>query len=99
MPISQNYVSENERNLGPLIPEIVALLGGIVSTILLALPLNTLLGSSSLTASLIEELCKVVGVILLALYFPNSINSKSRGLYSEGLPDWVLHLPRICSMP
>lgn len=28
MPISQNYVSENERNLGPLIPEIVALLGG-----------------------------------------------------------------------
>jgi RsiW-degrading membrane proteinase PrsW (M82 family) len=74
-----------ERDLISLIPEIIALLGGIVSAVLIALPLSSLLNvvpslGPIIIAPLVEEPTKIIGVILLALYYSNSITSKKRGL-------------------
>jgi hypothetical protein len=75
--------------LSPLVPEIVALLGGIVSAIIIALPLNTFFGfltrETVFIAPLIEEPAKAVGVIFLAVYYPYAIASKRRGLILGGL--------------
>ena len=75
--------------LSPLVPEIVALLGGIVSAIIIALPLNTffdfLTKETVFIAPLIEEPTKAVGVIFLALNYPYVISSKRRGLILGGL--------------
>src|SRR5665647_257804 len=62
-----------ERDLISLIPEIIALLGGIVSAVLIALPLSSLLNvvpslGPIIIAPLVEEPTKIIGVILLALY-------------------------------
>ena len=66
--------------LSPLVPEIVALLGGIVSAVIIALPLNTFFGFLSretvFIAPLVEEPAKAVGVIFLALSYPYVIASK-----------------------
>jgi RsiW-degrading membrane proteinase PrsW (M82 family) len=75
--------------LSPLVPEIVALLGGIVSGIIIVLPLNTFFGFLSretvFIAPVIEEPAKAVGVIFLALSYPYVIASKTRGLILGGL--------------
>jgi RsiW-degrading membrane proteinase PrsW (M82 family) len=76
---------EKEKTLIFLIPAIIALVGGIVSAVLIALPLSYLLTGVAnfgpvVIAPLVEEPSKIVGVILLALYYPNSINNKKRGL-------------------
>ena len=75
--------------LSPLVPEIVALLGGIVSAVIIALPLNTFFGFLSretvFIAPLIEEPAKAAGVIFLALSYPYVIASKVRGLILGGL--------------
>jgi len=75
--------------LSPLVPEIVALLGGIVSAVIIALPLNTFFGFLSretvFIAPLIEEPAKAAGVIILALSYPYVIASKARGLILGGL--------------
>ncbi len=74
---------ESEKELGPLIPEIIALLGGIVCVVIIALPLNTLLGSifgiGALIAPFVEEPCKVIGILYLALYYPSSLPNKMAG--------------------
>jgi RsiW-degrading membrane proteinase PrsW (M82 family) len=76
---------EKEKILIFLIPEIVALLGGIVSAVLIALPISHLLNGgdnlgSVIIAPLVEEPSKIIGIFILALYYPNSINNKKRGL-------------------
>ncbi len=80
---------EEERDMISLIPEIIALLGGIVSAVLIALPVSYLLSvvpsvgpvfGSIIIAPLVEEPSKIIGVIFLALYYPNSIDNKKRGL-------------------
>lgn len=76
---------EEERDMISLIPEIIALLGGIVSAVLIALPLSYLLNivpslGPIIIAPLVEEPSKITGVILLALYYPHSIDNKKRGL-------------------
>lgn len=77
------------RTLSPLVPEIVALLGGIVSAVIIALPLNTLFGfvrtETILIAPIIEEPAKAAGVIFLAFSYPHAIASKARGLILGGL--------------
>jgi RsiW-degrading membrane proteinase PrsW (M82 family) len=85
MTTSLEQEKEKERELIYLIPEIVALLGGIVSAVLIALPLSFLLNivpslGPIIIAPLVEEPSKMIGVVFLALYYPNSINSKRRGL-------------------
>ncbi|WP_048063143.1 PrsW family glutamic-type intramembrane protease [Methanococcoides burtonii] len=74
---------EDKKELGPLIPEIIALLGGILCVIIIALPLNTLLGSifgiAPLIAPFVEEPCKVIGILYLALYYPSSLTNKKKG--------------------
>ena len=98
---------EREKNLIFLIPEIVALLGGIVSAVLIALPLSYLLIAVAnlgpvVIAPIVEEPSKIVGVIILALYYPNSINNKKRGLilgimagigfaFTENLMYYLMH--------
>jgi RsiW-degrading membrane proteinase PrsW (M82 family) len=67
----------------------VALLGGIVSAIIIVLPLNTFFGflarETVFIAPLIEEPAKAVGAIFLALSYPYVIASKRRGLILGGL--------------
>ncbi len=74
---------ESDKELGPLIPEIIALLGGIVCVMIIALPLNTLLGNifgiAALIAPFVEEPCKVIGILYLALYYPSSLPDKMAG--------------------
>jgi hypothetical protein len=75
--------------LSPLVPEIVALLGGIVSAIIIVLPMNTFFGflarETVFIAPVIEEPAKAVGVIFLALSYPYVVASKARGLILGGL--------------
>jgi hypothetical protein len=75
--------------LSPLVPEIVALLGGIVSAVIIALPVNTFFGfvsaETTFLAPLIEEPAKATGVIFLALRYPDVIADKKRGLILGGL--------------
>jgi len=75
--------------LSPLVPEIVALLGGIVSAVIIALPANTFFDFVSsetiFLAPLIEEPAKATGVIFLALYYPYAVSDKRRGLLLGGL--------------
>ena len=77
------------QTLSPLVPEIVALLGGIVCAVIIALPLNTFFGfvktETILIAPIIEEPAKAAGVIFLAFSYPYAIASKGRGLILGGL--------------
>jgi len=74
--------------LSPLVPEIVALLGGTISAVIIVLPLNTFLGfinaESILLAPIIEESSKMVGVAFLALRYPQVISSKRQGVILGG---------------
>jgi RsiW-degrading membrane proteinase PrsW (M82 family) len=79
----KNEEDEEEKEMISLIPEIIALLGGIVSAVLIALPLNSyidpLVGDalgSIVIAPLVEEPAKMIGIIILALYYPYSIIGK-----------------------
>ena len=83
-----------ERDLITLIPEIIALLGGIVSAVLIALPLSSLLNvvpslGPIIIAPLVEEPTKIIGVILLTLYYPNSITNKKRGFILQYFTNWI----------
>lgn len=75
--------------LSPLVPEIVALLGGIVSAVIIALPANTFLNfvtaETVLLAPLIEEPAKAIGVLFLAIYYPYVVSRKSSGILLGGL--------------
>lgn len=77
------------QTLSPLVPEIVALLGGIVSAVIIALPLNTFFGfvttETIFIAPIIEEPAKAAGVIFLAFSYPYHVASKVRGLILGGL--------------
>lgn len=77
------------RELGPLVPEIFAIFGGILMAFIIALPLNTLLAKgtgaapgvvSTIIAPLVEEPTKVLGVVYLAMMFPIVLKKKSRGI-------------------
>jgi hypothetical protein len=71
-----------------LVPEVVALLGGIVSAVIIALPLNTafsfLSAESILLAPVIEEPVKMIGVTFLALRYPQVVATKRKGLILGG---------------
>lgn len=77
------------RELGPLVPEIFAIFGGILMAFIIALPLNTLLAKgtgaapgivSTVIAPLVEEPTKVLGVVYLAMMFPLALKKKERGI-------------------
>lgn len=80
-------MSNSKRELGPLVPELFAIMGGMLMAFIVALPLNTLIGRgvtpelvAPVVAPLVEEPTKVLGVVFLVMYYPLSIKSKSRGL-------------------
>jgi hypothetical protein len=81
--------SGGSPRLSPLVPEIVALLGGIVSAVIIALPVNTFFDfvpfETIILAPFVEEPAKATGVIFLALSYPYVISDKSRGLLLGGL--------------
>jgi RsiW-degrading membrane proteinase PrsW (M82 family) len=79
----------DEKELGALIPELVALLGGMISTVIIVMPLSIIVGAlfaplpailQVLVAPLVEEPSKAIGVILLALLYPTSLRTKRRGV-------------------
>jgi hypothetical protein len=71
-----------------LVPEVVSLLGGIVSAVIIALPLNTFFqfvsAESILLTPLIEEPVKAIGVTFLALRYSQVVSTKRRGLILGG---------------
>jgi hypothetical protein len=75
--------------LSPLVPEIVALLGGILSAVIIALPVNTFFDfvpfETIIMAPIVEEPAKATGVIFLAVSYPYVISDKTRGLLLGGL--------------
>jgi hypothetical protein len=75
--------------LSPLVAEVVALLGGLVSAVIIALPMNTFLNfiaaETVFVAPLVEEPTKAVGVAFLALNYPHAISTKKRGIILGGL--------------
>jgi predicted RNA-binding Zn-ribbon protein involved in translation (DUF1610 family) len=81
--------SNTAKDLPPLIPEMVALLGAIVCSVFIALPLNTYLSPaipfSYILAPLVEEPAKMLGVICLVLFYPSSFSSKKRAFVMGGL--------------
>lgn len=75
------------RELSPLVPEMVALLGGIIMAFVVALPINTLIGRgvspeilTVVVAPLVEEPTKVLGVVFLAMFYPLALAKKSKGI-------------------
>lgn len=87
---SESVHPTKQPELGPLVPEIIALLGGIVSAIIVILPVNTFIGLfagalTPLVAPFVEEPLKVIGVAYLAAWYPSTITSKTRGFLLGGL--------------
>lgn len=86
------YESERttgQPELGALVPEIIAILGGVISAMIVVLPLNTFLailfGPTVLIAPFTEEPLKVIGVAYLAVSYPSAVASKTRGFILGGL--------------
>jgi len=75
--------------LSLLVPEIIALLGGIVSAVIIALPVNTFLDfipyETVIVAPFVEEIAKSTGVLFLAVNYPSALSDKTRGLILGGL--------------
>jgi len=71
--------------LSPLVPEMLVLFWGFISGILIALPLTTLLNEPDILVGFVEEPAKAIGVAFLALRYPESISTKTRGLTLGGL--------------
>lgn len=63
----------------------LVLFWGFISGILVALPLTTLLNEPDILVGFVEEPAKAIGVAFLALRYPESISSKTRGLTLGGL--------------
>lgn len=81
---SENLAGEKE--LGVMMPEMIALIGGIISAIIFVTPISALLGFlGSLVAPLVEEPFKVCGLVLLALYYPYTLATKRKGVILGGL--------------
>ena len=81
---SENLAGEKE--LGVMMPEMIALIGGIISAIIFVIPISVLLGFlGSLVAPLVEEPFKVCGLVLLALYYPYTLATKRKGVILGGL--------------
>ena len=81
---SENITGEKE--LGVMMPEMIALIGGIISAIIFVLPVSALLGFlGSLVAPLVEEPFKVCGLVLLALYYPYTLATKRKAVILGGL--------------
>lgn len=75
-----------EKELGIMMPEMIALIGGMISAIIFVIPISVLLGFlGSLVAPLVEEPFKVCGLVLLALYYPYTLATKRKGIILGGL--------------
>lgn len=75
----------NSQTLSPLVPEMLVLFWGFISGILIALPLTTLLNEPAILVGFVEEPAKLIAVAFLALRYPESISTKTRGLTLGGL--------------
>jgi len=77
---------KNEKELGVMVPEIIAIVGGMISMIIFIIPLEAMLEAlGPVVAPLVEEPFKVTGLILLALYYPYTLVTKKNGLILGGL--------------
>ncbi len=70
-----------EQELNLIVPGLVALIGGIICTIMIAVPIeNMLSGDAWLVAPIGEEPAKMAGLVFLALFMPFAIRTKKDGL-------------------
>lgn len=68
-----------------LIVGLAALIGGIISVIVIALPLNELFGLPDTLVGIVEEPAKVIALIIIAFYFPDWLTSKKKCAIFGGL--------------
>ncbi len=89
MKIAREVIMDqkSEKELGTMVPEIIALVGGIISMIIFVIPMEYTLEPflGSLVAPIVEEPLKVIGLVFLALYYPYTLETKKNGLILGGL--------------
>lgn len=68
-----------------LIVGLAAVIGGLVSTIVVALPLEVFLGLHPILAGIVEEPAKVIALIIIALVLPEWLTLKSKCALFGGL--------------
>jgi len=81
MPMNRK-IKFTERDL---IVGLAALMGGIISTIVVALPLEAIFGVGAVLVGIIEEPAKVIGLIIIVLVFPDWLTSKTKCALFGGL--------------
>jgi pSer/pThr/pTyr-binding forkhead associated (FHA) protein len=81
MPMNSSKIKFTERDL---IVGLAALIGGIISTIVVALPLNLFLPSAVL-AGIVEEPAKVIGLLVIVRVLPEWLTSKTKCALFGGL--------------
>lgn len=64
---------------------LAAVIGGLVSTIVVALPLGVFLGLHPTLAGIVEEPAKVIALIIIAFKFPDWLTSKTKCALFGGL--------------
>lgn len=70
-----------ERELSKIVPGLVAIVGGIICTVMIAMPIENILpGAAWFVAPIGEEPAKMIGLIVLALFVPAALRTKKDGL-------------------
>jgi hypothetical protein len=68
-----------------LIVGLAALIGGIISTVVVALPLEAIFGVGAVLVGIIEEPAKLIGLIIIVLVLPDWLTSKTKCTLFGGL--------------
>jgi PrsW family intramembrane metalloprotease/zinc-ribbon domain len=70
-----------EEKVSKIVPGLVAIIGGIICTVMVAVPIENILPSAAWIAGPIgEEPAKMIGLIFLALFIPIAMRTKRDGL-------------------
>jgi hypothetical protein len=70
-----------EKELSKIVPGLVAIVGGIICTIMVSVPIETILpGAAWFVAPIGEEPAKMLGLLFLALFVPTAMRTKRDGL-------------------
>jgi hypothetical protein len=70
-----------EKELSKIVPGLVAIIGGIICTVMIAMPIENILpGAAWFVAPIGEEPAKMIGLIILALFVPAALRTKRDGL-------------------
>src|SRR5271157_71589 len=70
-----------EKELTTIVPGLVAIIGGMICTIMISVPIEILLPVGAwIAAPIAEEPAKMIGLLFLALWMPSALRTKKDGL-------------------